>query len=191
MKITWFIAPTVAVVLDACAQGELVFRNFIPGFIDAPVYDSDCRTRLEGSAYLAQTYVGLSASSLQPLGPTVTFRTGLGAGYISEGIFLRIPDTRPGDPVYVQFRAWEGVAGPTYEMAVASGRKYGFSNIVSAEPGFGTPSPPNVLGIDSFCLIPEPPAWALTLVGGVTLWFALRWRVGSIEWCDLENWRSD
>lgn len=113
--------------------------------------------RLEGAAFLAQLYWGMDADSLAPVGEISTFRTGGGAGYF----FLRIV-TIPGvafTPVLVQARAWEASAGSSFEEAVESCGKYGWSNTFSV-----TPEPPpgglpvELVGLHSFCLAPEPPA---------------------------------
>src|SRR5262245_39408362 len=63
--------------------------------------------------------------------------------------------------VYAQLRSWETVAGPTYESAMAAGGKFGFSNIVPMPVVFGTQPPELPVGLQSFCLIPEPSTLAL------------------------------
>jgi hypothetical protein len=114
----------------AWAQGAIAFDNINRPLIDAPVYDIDCRTGLEGDAYLAQVYGGLSADKLQPLEPIVGFRSGRGAGYMAGLVTPQIPGALEGDTVYAQLRAWEATAGASYEEAVATGGKHGRSNIV-------------------------------------------------------------
>lgn len=180
MKTNWLVLVTVFGLGGAAhGQGEIIMRNRLAGVMDAPVFDTDCVTRLDGPAFLAQTYVELPGSSLAPMGPVIPFRTGGAAGYIPEGVGVFIPGAQSGISVNVQLRAWEAAAGPTYEAAAANGGKHGFSNIVPIEPGFGTPSPPSVVGLVSFCLVPEPTTSILTMVGviGSAVVFMLR-RIG-------------
>lgn len=107
-------------VLPAISQGTLIFGNHIPiSGIDAPVFDIDCATRLEGEGFRAQVYVGLSPDSLSPVGLVQPFRTGINAGYILSQ-YLVIPDTSY-TRVYTQLRAWEASAGVSFEEAVARG----------------------------------------------------------------------
>lgn len=159
----------------AWAQGQIAVgnRQIVAG-IDAPVFDVDCTTRLEGPAYLAQPYVGLTPDSLSPVGWVLPFRTGARAGYITSQV-VDVPGALGGTVVYAQLRAWEARAGRSYEAAVAAGGKYGFSNIVPivAVMPPGTPNDP--VGLQSFCLVPEPgPGVLLALGGGLWLLAARR-----------------
>ena len=144
------------VAAPAWSQGYIAFGNFnLPAGIDAPVFDTDCQTRLEGTAFLAQDYVGFTADSLSPLGPVVTFRTGEAAGYIVP-YAIEVPGSGQKDVVYTQMRSWEARGGPTYEAAVASGAKHERSNVVPIAIAL-PPGPPNdPVGLERFCLIPEP-----------------------------------
>ena len=151
----------------AClVPGQISVINRSPlGTIDAPVFDTDCQTRLEGPFFVAQAYVGFTADSLRPVGPVINFRTGERAGYITPTL-VTIPDAWHGRRIYFQLRAWEAPAGATFEAAVVSGGKHGMSNIVPMrawEPP-GTPDVP--VGLQSFCLVPEPPSGALLVLGG-------------------------
>ena len=46
--------------------GTVNFRNRESGIFDAPIFDSDGTTKLEGPRYLAQLYGGPTAGNLQP-----------------------------------------------------------------------------------------------------------------------------
>jgi hypothetical protein len=158
--------------VQAWAQGQITFGNRLRvAGIDAPVFDSDCTTRLAGAAYLAQVYAGRAPDSLSPVGWVMPFRTGAQAGYITA-VVITIPGTFQDDLVYTQLRAWEARAGASFEEAVASGGKYGMSNIVPMRTVMppGTPNEP--VGLQSFCLVPEPPPGVLLALGGVA-WLAL------------------
>jgi hypothetical protein len=48
--------------------------NYLPPVDYAPVYDSDCTTRLSGTNYLCQVYGGLTTGSLEPTGPSLLSR---------------------------------------------------------------------------------------------------------------------
>jgi hypothetical protein len=159
------------------AQGEIAFRNIVRGLSDAPVFDTDCQTRLKGSAYLSEVYAGLSPDSLQPAdGPIPFLATGIG-GYMEQAGGAVIAGAGDGTVVYAQLRAWEAAAGPSYEAAVAAGGKYGESNIVPMVARV-PPGPPDwPVGLQSFCLIPEPsPLALLACAGGIGLISAWRSR---------------
>ena len=147
---------------SAFAQGIVEFRNVsqISG-IDAPIFDVDCQTRLSGATYSAQLYVGQSENNLAPVSPVVAFREGIAAGYVPamdievEGSGL----------VYYQIRAWETAAGASYEEAMSAGGKHGASRpiLVPAIVPPGGPGTP--VGLEGFCLIPEPSVGVLVMGG--------------------------
>jgi hypothetical protein len=163
---------SLVVVAKAWTQGQIFVSNHVPvANLDAPVFDTDCTTRLEGAAYLVQAYVGFTADSLSPVFEARPFRTGKAAGYFA-GYVLTIPGTSQNTLVYLQLRAWEARAGASFEEAVASGGKYGMSNIVPMRTVM-PPGPPNEpVGLQSFCLVPEPSSGTLLVLGGVA-WLAL------------------
>lgn len=152
-------------------QGTIVYGNRIPASgIDAPIFDVDCQTRLTRPSYLAQAYVGLTPESLTATGPIRQFGFGENAGYIGSYDF-----TLQGvgnQLVYTQLRAWDATVGSTYETAVAAGGRHGFSNIVPMEAVIGPGAPRDPLGLQSFCLVPEPSSWALIGLGAMGLYVA-------------------
>ena len=172
MRIWWMSLIPLGWGLCGFAQGFVAFgnRNTLVG-LDAPVFDVDCQTRLAGPAYVAQLYVGRAPSSLAPVGPILPFRSGSGAGYIPNTP-VSIPGHPPGVFVWVQIRAWEAAAGNSYETAVASGGRYGFSNPVGVTLASTTTTPTELVGLQSFCLVPEPSSGTLLALGGVA-WLAL------------------
>lgn len=160
--------------LPACSQGTIFDRYIVFGNriyadprIDAPVFDTDCTTRLAGAAYLAQVYVGSSTDSLMPIGLVQPFGTGDRAGYVTPQ-YLRIPGAG-GLRVYTQLRAWEARGGASYEEAVMAGAKYGFSNLVPMTAVTPPGAPLEPVGLQSFCLVPEPPSEVLLALGEVAL----------------------
>jgi len=161
MRTCYLLLFVCYLTVPAWPQGQIAVGNRVTIYdIDAPVFDSDCATRLAGSAYRAQAYVGLTSDSLTPLGMSVTFRTGAAAGYIAT-YTLTLPGVEAGTLVYFQLRAWEATGGSTFEAAVASGERYGFSNVVPVIPTAPPATEGYPVGLQSFCLVPEPSSAAL------------------------------
>src|SRR5437868_2408753 len=101
---------------NARGQGEIVFNNGVPGIVDAPVFDTDCQTRL-GRSFLAQVYGGLAADTLQPLGPVTSFRTSAaGAGYI-EPVSVTVPGAGESQLVYAQTSSLGWANGPVSKFS--------------------------------------------------------------------------
>ncbi|MBI5384903.1 MAG: immunoglobulin domain-containing protein [Verrucomicrobia bacterium] len=150
-----FVASRGAVVNVNEYQGGAVNFANIFGPVRAPVYDVDGTTKLEGAAYLAQLYAGTNAETLAPVGAAVPFRTGSGAGLFTGGIRF-IAAVPPGGMATVQVRAWESVAGPTFEQARAANGKAGVSDTFTVRTGGGIPPVPPawLLGLSSFSLQP-------------------------------------
>jgi hypothetical protein len=145
--------------------------------IDAPVFDTDCATRLAGAALPGPGVCGQTPDSLSPVGWVMPFRTGQSQRATFTASSSRSPEPSQDDLVYTQLRAWEARAGASFEEAVASGGKYGMSNIVPMRTVMppGTPNEP--VGLQSFCLVPEPGSGTLLLLGG-GLWLLAARRRG-------------
>jgi hypothetical protein len=171
---------TVLILLaaaNAFAQGQFTFANknlVTTPPIDAKMVGPDCLTPLEGTAYWTQPYVKLAPdpdSSYAPVGIAVNFRTGNNAGYI-----VPVVVTTPyvgGTSVNVQMRVWEASGGPTYESAVAAGKFYGMSFPVTLSVTVAPAVPADMIGLTTFCLIPEPTSIALAALAAVMV---LGWR---------------
>lgn len=144
--------------------GSIHFSNYAP---EAPVFDTDCQTLLAGSACRAQLYSGLSPDSLHPVGLGIGFSTRY-PGYFNEGV-VQVPEGFVVQ-IFVQVRAWESAAGASYEAAVAAGGKHGVSNILPIRATTQTQPPAELIGLQSFCLVPEPSPLALGLLGSAVLW---------------------
>jgi hypothetical protein len=167
----------VVVAIATCAalgqEGQVSVSNYsVVAGIDAPVFDADCVTRLAGNAYLAQLYCGKEPTALSPVGLVTRFRVGVNAGYMVP-LIVTIPENY-GSPVFVQIRAWEAASGASYEASVASGGQHGISNILEVRPVVPLPPPADLVGLQSFCLVPEPAPRELLLVGGLVC--ALAWK---------------
>jgi hypothetical protein len=162
--------------LGALAQGQFTFGNknlIATPPIDAKVFDKDGTTALSGANYLAQAYVKLASdpdSSYAPVGTAVQFRTGNNAGYIVSGVVTT--GFAGGTAVNVVMRAWEASGGTSYEAAIAAGKLVGQSDIlnpVALTVTVAPATPPDMLGLKSFSLIPEPSTFALGLLGAAAL----------------------
>lgn len=139
--------------------GTVNFVNLITGTLDAPVFDVDGSTPLNGTA-VAQLYAGTSPGTLAPVGAPIAFRTGIGAGYF-PGEERSMPGIAPGQPALVQVRAWKVADGATYEAAVQAGRPIGASEpftVVTGNAGSPPTLPAVLAGLRSFQLrIGAPP----------------------------------
>ncbi len=135
-------------------QGTINFVNRITGTVDAPVFDTDGRTGLAGTAYLAQLYAGPTAGAIEAVGRSVTFRTGSAAGYFDTSVnsTREIPGVSVGGLAYVQVRAWEAAMGSTFEAAVAAGGRHGSTPVFSVLTGGGLIPPKPLVGLTSFSL---------------------------------------
>ena len=150
------------------AQGQFNFGNRLPCMCDAVVLDIDGWTRPTGPDFVVQAYVGLTSESLHPLGPVIPFRTGAAAGYW-RSTELVVPDVPAGTLVYVEARAWEAAGGNSWESAQAAGFKYGRSNTVWLRLSEPPAVPTDMIGLQSFHLIPEPSSSALGMLGAAVL----------------------
>lgn len=167
MKKLIVAAAVGLLAVGALAQGQFNFGNRVTiAGIDAKVFKPDGVTPLAGTDYWAQAYVGTSLDSLAPVGSPVNFRTGAAAGYITSTIV-----TTPfpgGTQVFVEMRAWEAGAD-TFEAAVAGGKLFGKSDPIQLTVAEAPNTPPDMVGLKSFSLVPEPSTMALGLLGAAAL----------------------
>jgi hypothetical protein len=153
--------------------GTVFLANRVSGRLDAPIYDVDGVTLLDGARYVVQLFAGPTGRDLSPVGVPLPFRSGAGAGYFSVGSTL-IPSVAGGDLCRVQLRAWEAVAGATFAEAEATRGASGASPVFEVRTGnAGTPPslPPDLSGLSSFALVAggvHPPRLLGAPVGGRT-----------------------
>ncbi len=134
----------------------VAFNNLVPIHgINAPVYDVDGTTRLDGATFRAQLYAGDSAVNLQPVGGSTPFQSGALAGYFNGGAIV-IPSLDEQNRAHLQIRAWDGDKGISYEEARARGGRFGASPVLvktlTPLPEFGPPVPEAMTGIEGFSL---------------------------------------
>ena len=115
------------------------------------VYDVDGVTKLAGSAYAAQLYMGDSPDGLRPAGSVTAFGTGSAAGLASFYLYnwVAVPNVPAGGTAWVQLRAWARPWGATYEEARAVGGKFGFSALTSGK------TRANQFGMDPIFTLPN------------------------------------
>ena len=185
MKRLALVALTsVAVVATAYAQGTVNFNNRVVGSVVAPVYNVDGVTGLDGDAFTAQLFggaQGAAADSLTPLAPATIFRTGAGAGFVVAAGAVAVTGVAGGETATLQLRAWDNMGGTLtdFDAAVAAGAAWGASTPFDVA-GLGDPSasppttPPNLVGLTSFSLVPEPSTYALLALGAGALFLRRR-----------------
>jgi len=178
--IVWSLGAKLIVTDAANGGGNINFRNrFLSDAgtnVDAPVFDLDGVTRLNGSNFVAQLYGGRALEWLRPVGQPSPFRTGFSAGYFYSQL-LTLPTVPPGSNAIVQVRAWETSRGSSYEEARALGGKFGKSELLTVVVGGGELPPANLEGLSSFNLragLPQFASGEIRFVerqpGGLLVW---------------------
>jgi hypothetical protein len=151
----WSLPATLVVTNVAEGGGLIDFRNRFfaapPATNEAPVFDIDGVTRLNGSNYLAQLYAGPSIATLRPVGVPSPFRNGFAAGFFVSQI-VTLPNVPPGSNAVTQVRAWEQQKGSRYEEARALGGKFGRSGLIEVTAGGGLIPAQPLIGLSSFNL---------------------------------------
>jgi len=178
MKKFLAIAAVVAATIAAQAQGTINFANRVSGSIDAKVLVTD-GSALAGTGFLAQLYVGSSASSLAAVGSPVPFRTGAAAGYVTSSVVTT--GLAGGATASVALRAWDASTGASYEAAKTKGSSAVLSIVLG---GAGSPPslPADLTGLTGFSLagsapvgnVPEPSTIALGVIGAGALFLRRR-----------------
>jgi len=175
MKKILIVAAMLA-SLGAYAQGTVNFANIVIAnnvrVVDAPVFDVDGTTKLAGPGFQAQLVAGPNAGSLAVIGTPTGFLTAGGAGYFSGGT-RTIASVTPGSSATLQVQAWNASGGATYANASAKGQS---PALTIATGGSGTPAslPANMIGLQSFSLVPEPSTIALGAIGLAALFLRRR-----------------
>jgi hypothetical protein len=105
-----------ATLVTAQEQVTIDFRNYIPGVLDAPVFDLDGTTRLEGVGFTAQLFCGpagtVEGSLAAAAGSVCSFQIGTNAGYWLPQQVPLPPMLKLGDRVSLQVRVWESIPIP-------------------------------------------------------------------------------
>ncbi|MBI3413929.1 MAG: immunoglobulin domain-containing protein [Verrucomicrobia bacterium] len=173
--------PAALVITNVDSQnGWIDFRNMRlwPGDTgsDAPIFDIDGVSRLNGSNYVVQLYAGPSVTALKPVGHPIPFRSGFGAGYFTSQL-VAVPYVQAGETALAQVRVWEQTKGTSYEEARALGAKFGRSEILQITTGSDQALAQPLVGLTSFSLHAGLPRFN---VGSIQL--AERHADGAIIW---------
>jgi hypothetical protein len=184
METATSLPATMTLTADSVdGGGSILFANMLSGHgqIIVPIYDVDGVTRLAGSNFAAQLYVGSTDDALRPVGEPRPFLTGFNHGLWDPAsvILATIP---PGAPVFAQVRVWDRTVGASYEIARALGGRFGRSQILSIIAGQSSMPPipfegAQLSGMHSFSLQAGLPHFttgqlelAERLPGGLLLW---------------------
>jgi hypothetical protein len=133
------------------AQGTVGFANIGNG-VNTPFFDQQ-GIPLQGSNYVAQLYFWRTEGSdfdFRPVGDWFPFYslTNHANGYFVGGT-VTVPTWHPGDPVWVQVRAWQASGGQSFEQAAMAGAWTGQSKILfipkTGDPTGGVPTVPAAL----------------------------------------------
>jgi hypothetical protein len=172
MKKLVLTLTVMALAATAYGQGQINFSNRA-GSVDAPVFESDGTTLLSGANYMAMLYAGPQGTAegdLTAMGAAASFN--LLPGYFF-GSSRTITGVAGGSVATLQIRVWDSNSGATWETAAANAR--GASPVFDSVALTEAPAtPPNLVGMESFSLVPEPSTIALGLIGAVALVFARR-----------------
>jgi hypothetical protein len=170
------VLPLIAVfaAVSAFAQGTVNFNNFVEGVVNAPVYHDfvGSSSKVSGSGYTAQLFAGTQGTAESSLGantPLSSFRSGGAAGYWI-GTNVTVSGVAGGQTATLQVRVWDNLGGviTTWDQAVANNVKRGVSSLFDVTLGGGgnPPSlPADMVGLQSFAIVPEPSTIALGLMG--------------------------
>lgn len=181
-KLALIAAVSLMASSFAYGQGTVYFNTrVVADDVVVQVFMPDGVTPLEGTGYTAQLFggaVGTAANALTPLVPTTGFRTGAGAGFtVTVGTGIPVPGVPEGGTATIQMRVWENAGGTitSYADALSAGVMYGESNLIDVA-GLGgiLTTPPSLVGLQSFNLVPEPTTYALLALGAGALLFRRR-----------------
>ena len=173
--------PANLVVTNAVDGGGMIdFRNRALSFgsatNEAPVFDLDGITRLNGPTYVAQLYAGPTLETMRPVASPTPFRSGFEAGFFVSQI-VTLPNIAPGATAFAQVRVWEIGRGSSYEEARALGGKFGRSEILQVTVGGGAIPPRRLSSLTSFSLRAGLPAFTVGVIefverqpGGTLVW---------------------
>ncbi len=161
--------PASLLVTNASGGGAVDFRNrwfaVATSSNQAPVFDLDGLTRLNGPSFVAQLYAGPTIETMLPAALPTPFLSGFQAGFFGPQN-IALANVAPGDAAVAQVRAWEIGRGSSYEEARALGGKFGSSEVISFTAGGGLLPPARLASLTSFTLRAGLPAFT---VGVLTL----------------------
>jgi hypothetical protein len=110
---------------------------------------------MEGDDWLAELAAETTQIHMAPVGDSVPFLTGPGAGFLDSGsdAVRYVSTVLPGGVAQVVVRFWEAQAGATYEEAVSSGGAHGTTasfTVITGGAGDPPSLPTPLIGLQSF-----------------------------------------
>ena len=157
------------------AQGTIDFRNrVLASGLDAPICDVDDVTRLSDGNFVAQVWYSAqqTGSFTSVVDPPAPFGFGADPGYWNPGQDSTrvLPGIPGGSIAWIQIRVWK--VGPENfdPRPPPTCRNSNIFPVITGNPTGSPPTPPAILlGLQPFCLIPEPSIPTLGLLGAAAL----------------------
>jgi hypothetical protein len=179
------IALACSFVTGVMGQGSVIFDNLTTGnpTTDPKIFNTDGVTGLDDT-FVAQLWGGVDASSIQPLGSTLTFFSAAsgGAGFVngSTGADRTVAGVLAGEVATFVIQTWRPTDGATFAEAQATagaiwGQSQSFTQTLGGTPASGPPIAASKLtNLQSFSSqmtpVPEPSVILLGLAGAGLLW---------------------
>jgi hypothetical protein len=177
MKKLLVTLTAVLVSVSTFGQGTIFFNNRTSAG-DVRIYAPDGTSGAGTAAPVVNAQLFLVPSgggALVPLTPATTFRTGAAASFFVNPVDVVVAGINAGSPATILVRAWDAAAG-SYDAAVLRGESTPFT--ISALGGIsptGTIVPtPDLAGLQSFTMVPEPSTIALGVLGAAALLYRRR-----------------
>jgi len=163
------------VAASVFAQGTVVFNNRVTGVVVAQVFNVDGITGLSGTGFTAELWAANGAdaaeASLAAATPTTTFRTGAAAGFVTATTATLAGVAKDAGAATLQLRAWDNMGGTITSWAAADKvAPRGASALFNVSAiGGDLNTPPYLVGLTSFSLVPVPEPSTFALLGLGTL----------------------
>ena len=176
MKACLALLLLVAAASTGSSQGYVTFLNNVAFWTPDPTggnrlvfLDAVGGTKLTGTQYVAELYLGANADSLQPLPTAIAhFRppTTLQPGtwnYPPGGVTL--PGFDCFSVVTLQVRVWDITQFATYEQALGQGITGSSDPFTYIPNPYQPPCSQCMEGLRAFALVPEPTVFVLSFIG--------------------------
>jgi hypothetical protein len=170
MKKALLTLAAVAMASSAFAQGTILFFNGDISDGTGGVYQAEVKRQNgtgAGTGITAGLFFASDPDTATPIATTTFFGS---TGFFATANEVPVTGKAPGTTADLQVRAWETSAG-SFAAAKGGAGLYGSSGAFTSLP-LGGPNPPNpaipspdMRGLQSFTLVPEPTTYALGLLG--------------------------
>jgi hypothetical protein len=177
MKKLLVTLTAVLVSVSTFGQGTIFFNNrtsagdvriYAPGGVNG--------AGTAAPSVTAQLFLQTAPGVYSALTPATTFRTGAAASFFVNPLDVVVPGVAAGTPATVIIRAWDTAAG-SYDAAALRGESQPLtiSGLGGVNPQTGAIVPtPDLAGLQSFTLVPEPSTIALGVLGAAALLYRRR-----------------